>query len=64
VCAIHRSLTCQKREEEEIDEADSLKEKGEKRKRRFFSFSQIFNWCEPMKDFLLLFFSLFPTTRN
>lgn len=40
-------------------------EKKEKEKReRFLLFSRLFNWDEPMKDFLLLFFSLFPTTRN
>lgn len=33
------------------------KRKGET-KIFFLFFSQIFNWSEPMKDFLLLFFSL------
>jgi hypothetical protein len=37
----YRSLTCHKREEEEIEEADSLKEK--EKKTEIFSSSQIFN---------------------
>jgi len=54
----YRSLTCHKREEE-IDEADSSKRKRRKREKlEISSFSSIFNRCEPMKDFLLLFFSL------
>lgn len=45
--------------EEKRGENDADSSKKKEKNEDFFSSTQIFNWDEPMKDFLLLFFSLF-----